>query len=250
MIHGSKEGRVLVSAVALTATLCGAAWGEAAERGDEGGREHRIVVLEGENGSREERVHEIVLADGPEGAMRFLGGAGHLVHPSWAGGGFLGVELTSLTGELRAHFGAPEDAGVMVARVVEDSPAWRAGVRVGDIVVAVAGERVDTPADLAREVRERGDETVTVELWRDGRLEQLDVALEEREASWRGFEGFELPPCAAAGDCAFDRFLHWRGLDCEREDCNVVVRCDGAGQCECEVDGESRDCAELEGEGE
>jgi hypothetical protein len=227
MTDGTRKDRRMAPALALLAALCGAA-GVAAEGRDAGERPHRVVVV-ADGDDRQEVVHEVVL-----GAP---------------GGGFLGVELTALSRELRVHFGVPEDAGVMVARVVEDSPAWRGGLRVGDIVTTVSGVRVDSPGDLAREVRERGGETVTLELWRDGRLEQLDVALEERDASWQGFEAFGLP-CAADGDCAFDRFLHWRGLDCEREECKVVVRCDGPGQCECEVDGESRDCDELEGDGE
>jgi len=248
MTDGTRKDRRLAPALALLAALCGAA-GVAAD-GRDGERAHRVVLV-ADSGDRQEVVDEVVLGAEADGAMRILGDADRTWHPFSPGGGFLGVELTALSPELRVHFGAPEDSGVMVARVVEDSPAWRGGLRVGDIVTTLSGVRVDSPGDLAREVRERGGETVTLELWRDGRLEQLDVALDEREASWQAFEAFEAfgPPCGAEEDCAFDRSLRWRGLDCEREDCKVVVRCDGAGRCECEVDGESRDCAALEGEG-
>ena len=46
-------------------------------------------------------------------------------------GGYLGVELVDLTPELREHFGAPRDVGVMVGRVEPGSPAARAGLEVG-----------------------------------------------------------------------------------------------------------------------
>ena len=48
-----------------------------------------------------------------------------LVDPEGLGAsrGYLGAALTDLTPELRGHFGAPEDAGVLVARVEEESPA-------------------------------------------------------------------------------------------------------------------------------
>lgn len=226
MNRRSRQGVVLASAVAGMVLLCGAVRGEAEEGGDEKRREHRIVVVSGEDDGGGELVREMVLTGGPGSAMDLLHG--------WTGGGFLGVELAALTPELRAHFGAPEDAGVMVARVTEESPAWRSGVQVGDIVVAVGGEDVASPADLAREVRARGGETVTLEVWRAGSVERLDVTLEEREASWPAGLG---PP-------------HWRGARCEREDCRIVVRCDAAGECECTVDGESRDCAELEEDGD
>ena len=49
-------------------------------------------------------------------------------------GKVLGVGLTDLTPELREHFGVGGDAGVMISRVVEDSPAAKAGLRVGDII--------------------------------------------------------------------------------------------------------------------
>ena len=39
-----------------------------------------------------------------------------------------------MTQELRAHYGAPKDAGVLVAGVESESPAAKAGIQVGDIV--------------------------------------------------------------------------------------------------------------------
>jgi predicted metalloprotease with PDZ domain len=54
-----------------------------------------------------------------------------------AGRGRLGFAAIQISPELRAYFGAPNDRGVLVDSVRPDSPAAKAGLRVGDIVLAV-----------------------------------------------------------------------------------------------------------------
>ena len=96
--------------------------------------------------------------------------------------GHLGVELRELTPELQTHFGAPEGSGVLVAGVSDDSPAAAAGIRVGDVITAVDSLAVDSVRDLSREIRHRPGETVSIEVYRDGRPRQLSATLGEREA--------------------------------------------------------------------
>ena len=93
----------------------------------------------------------------------------------------LGVELVGVTGELREHLGANSDEGVLVGRVLEDTPAEDAGVEVGDLIVAVGGETIDSQGDLIRLLRERDGETFNVDVIRDGRPQSLTVSLPERE---------------------------------------------------------------------
>jgi hypothetical protein len=125
-------------------------------------------------GREVERERVVVLSKHGEGQ--------DLLRSHLLGGGFLGVELMPLTPELRAHFGVPGDRGVMVARVLEDSPAARAGLQVGDVVTAIEGEAVDRPWDLSFQVRgkEAGDQ-VGLEVWRDRRALDFAVTVEERE---------------------------------------------------------------------
>lgn len=95
--------------------------------------------------------------------------------------GWLGVELTRLTPELRRHFGAPEGEGVMIGRVMPESPAFRGGLRVGDILTRVDDDAVRDSGDLSAAVRGRGGEPVDLQVWRDGSVQALRVTLDEKE---------------------------------------------------------------------
>ncbi len=79
----------------------------------------------------------------------------------------LGVQLAQTTPDLREHLGAPRDAGVLVSKVLDDSVARRAGIRVGDLIVAVNGERVSSAGALRGALRGVAGKTVEVELIRD-----------------------------------------------------------------------------------
>jgi serine protease Do len=83
--------------------------------------------------------------------------------------GWLGVEALELPASLRAHFGAPEGAGILVSAVSEPSPAFDAGIRVGDVIYEADAQSVTSVRDLARLVSEAGVENVMdVVLARDG----------------------------------------------------------------------------------
>lgn len=64
--------------------------------------------------------------------------------------GWLGVSLQPLTPELAASFGLSDAKGALVADVVPDSPAARTGLKSGDIITSVDGERIDDPSEVAR----------------------------------------------------------------------------------------------------
>lgn len=96
--------------------------------------------------------------------------------------GFLGVEVASLTPELRQHFGVGDDEGVMISRLVDDGAAEQAGLLVGDIITRVSGDPIANASALGKAVRAHdGGDLVDVEYWRDGRPSQQTVTLASRE---------------------------------------------------------------------
>ena len=97
-------------------------------------------------------------------------------------GGYLGVSLISITPELRRHFGAANDSGILISRVEDGSPAAKAGLHTGDVIVSIDGEKVDSAFDLGRHLREkRAGGQVKLEFIRDRARQQATVTVTERE---------------------------------------------------------------------
>jgi serine protease Do len=105
--------------------------------------------------------------------------------------GWMGVSIQPLTSDLANSFGAKDTKGVLVSDVVPDSPAGKAGLKPGDILLEFEGKRTEAPADLQRAVglASPGHE-VKVKVWRDGNERTLEVRIgeapDDREAQQRG----------------------------------------------------------------
>jgi serine protease DegS len=95
--------------------------------------------------------------------------------------GWLGVQVQRLTPELARSFGVEEPGGALVAGVVAGGPAAVAGLRPGDILLAVDGERVEDVEALLRRVTDL-DPGSTLEMTglRNGRPFELRVTVSER----------------------------------------------------------------------
>jgi serine protease Do len=94
---------------------------------------------------------------------------------------WLGVGLQPLTLELAKKFGVNEGEGVLVNEVFDKDPAAVAGMKPGDVITKIDGGLVDSPNKLSRLVAALPPgSTVNVEVVRDGRRIQLNVALSER----------------------------------------------------------------------
>jgi membrane-associated protease RseP (regulator of RpoE activity) len=114
---------------------------------------------------------------GEDGQEKIIEGSGTL-----AKRGYLGVELSELSPELRAHFGAPEQAGVMVARVAAGSPAEKAGLKVGDIITSLDGKPVESSWDVRARVRPLAEGVVVpLEVWRDGKSQTMNATVAQKE---------------------------------------------------------------------
>ena len=66
--------------------------------------------------------------------------------------GWLGVGIQSVTPEIAASIGMKEPKGAIIANIVDDGPAAKAGFQAGDIVIAVDGKPVQDSRDLTRRV--------------------------------------------------------------------------------------------------
>ena len=91
----------------------------------------------------------------------------------------LGVAAIEISPELRAHFGAPSDRGVLVDRVEPGSAAEHAGIQVGDLVLEVAGQPTSSARDVRAALRAhaKGDRVGVVVL-RDGKRLELTATLD------------------------------------------------------------------------
>jgi serine protease Do len=117
--------------------------------------------------------------------------------------GWLGVSVQPLTAELSKSFGAPDEQGVLVADVMQGSPAGRGGLRSGDIILEFNGRRVTMPSDLQRAVGLAvPGSTAKVKIWRDRGEQLVELKLgeapEDTEAALagkaRGILGLDVKP--------------------------------------------------------
>lgn len=99
------------------------------------------------------------------------------------GGSYLGVQTENITGENAAKYNLREPRGVAVVKVMENSPAAKAGLREGDVILRFEGEEVKSAAKLTRLIAEVApDQKARVTILRGGDEQDLTVTIGKREA--------------------------------------------------------------------
>jgi Do/DeqQ family serine protease len=94
--------------------------------------------------------------------------------------GRVGVLVQDLTPDLAKAFDIKETQGAVIAKVVKDSPAEKAGLQAGDVVVSINGKAVMTSSELRNSIGLlRVGETVTMEIIRDGKSRTIKLAIAE-----------------------------------------------------------------------
>jgi serine protease Do len=90
----------------------------------------------------------------------------------------LGVEAESIDGQLAQYFGVND--GVLVRTVMKGSPAEKAGVKAGDVIVRVNEGKVTTPAEISAHLRAAHGKPVPVAVMREHKEISMTVDTEPR----------------------------------------------------------------------
>jgi serine protease Do len=94
--------------------------------------------------------------------------------------GWLGVRVQDVTEDIASSLTLASDKGALVASVMEDSPAERSDLRVGDIILTFDGKPIDRMRDLPRVVGETEvGKKVKVSVFRDGKEQMIKVKVEK-----------------------------------------------------------------------
>lgn len=98
----------------------------------------------------------------------------------------LGIESESLGPQLAEYFGVKD--GVLVRSVIKGSAAEKAGLKAGDVIVKVDGEKVATPREISDALHStRSKKTVAFNIVRNRKEVNLNITLDE-SSEWRNSE--------------------------------------------------------------
>jgi membrane-associated protease RseP (regulator of RpoE activity) len=97
---------------------------------------------------------------------------------------YLGIELQSMTPQLAEYFGLSKRTGALVVFVFADSPAAKAGLKAGDVILSAGSETVENPADLRRALTDKTEGTIEFRILRDKQEQTLRVQVEKGTRSW------------------------------------------------------------------
>jgi serine protease Do len=120
-----------------------------------------------------QRRIEVAPEPGDDDTMVLLGDEG----ASW-----LGVESQEITSEKAKELKLPAERGVLLERIVPDSPAAKAGLKDNDVITEINGQRVEGAAQFRRMIREiPAGRSVQFTVWRDGRAQTISATLGKSE---------------------------------------------------------------------
>src|SRR6266851_482318 len=147
------------------------------------------------------------------------------------GTGWLGVETHEVTTDKAKELKLPAERGVVLGKIVPDSPAAKAGLKENDVVTEINGQRVEGGAQFRRMIHEiPAGRSVQLTVWRDGSTQNVSATLgksEERHHAMKmlaptpGTFAFrmpeipEIPPMEWNGNMVFGGGQPRLGIDAE-----------------------------------
>src|SRR5258706_4889469 len=96
----------------------------------------------------------------------------------------IGIGTTQLTKQLAEYFGIGDSTGVLVTSVMDDSPAAKAGLKAGEVITAIDGEKVEDAGDLAQGINKKKDGDVTLTVIRNKNQRTITVTPKEDPGSF------------------------------------------------------------------
>jgi serine protease Do len=186
-IEGAEQFRRMIHEIPAGRTANLTVWRD--------GRSQSIKVTVG----KPESSNMKVFAGGPKSfsfamptmpAMPDLSGLDHLrtfaiVSP---GRPLLGIDAENLEGEFGHYFGAPDGEGVLVRGVFANSPAAKAGLKVGDVITSLNGERIGNASELREKLMTRHEEkSIQLGILRNKSELKLSVELPQQKEEQEHF---------------------------------------------------------------
>jgi hypothetical protein len=115
--------------------------------------------------------------------------------------GRLGAQVITISESLRRHFAAPADAGLLVDRVLPNSPAAKAGLVTGDVIVSVNGSSTAEVWDIFKALsRSKTGDKVNVKVIRNKKPKTLQATLDDDATGNSMRWGNGANPFGAPGD--------------------------------------------------
>lgn len=91
----------------------------------------------------------------------------------------IGVSVSSLSKQLGEYFGVTDGKGILINNVNENSPAAKAGLKAGDVIVEVEGKPVANTTDLIRGIAEKKEGEVSLTILRNKNRQTVKVTPEK-----------------------------------------------------------------------
>ncbi|MBI4051764.1 MAG: Do family serine endopeptidase, partial [Elusimicrobia bacterium] len=137
--------------------------------------------------------------------------------------GWLGIDLAPLDEVIQKKFGLPNIEGAIINSVIENSPASKAGLKRGDVILKFNDHSVRTPHDLVRLVgRTPPGKTASLEIYRRNKHRIIPVILGERP-EWIE-SGIRRRPAPAEETPKQQTSFQWEGLDLAQEKGGVLIK--------------------------
>ena len=167
------------------------------------------VAGNADNGTNAQNIGFAIPADEIETLLPQLEKGG----PATNGGGYLGVDITTLTPALRQQYGFTPTSGVVVLNVISGSPAAKAGLVQGDVIVAIDGTAVASAAALQNLIQKdkagqniqityyvgNSKRTSTVTLGTQAEAQQQESQVQGQQTNPFGAGGFTNPGSSGSG---------------------------------------------------